>query len=63
MTRSLSGLSNSSCRAASNVDALGEFFASKLSLSGDFAAQYHVDFLLLSLGIHGGYDCPGFLPY
>ena len=38
MTRSLSGLSNPSRRAAPNVDALGDFFASKFSLSGDFAA-------------------------
>ena len=39
MTRSLSGLSKSSRRAAPNVDVLGGFFASKFSLSDDFAAQ------------------------
>ena len=38
MTRSLSGLSKPSRRAAPNVDVLGGFFASKFSLSDDFAA-------------------------
>ena len=64
MTRSLSGLSKPSCRAAPNVDALGGFFASKFFLSDDFAVlsypHYHVSLLLFHLKIHGGYDYPGF---
>ena len=39
MTRSLSCFLNHLKRAAPNVDALGNFFAKKLSLSTDFDAQ------------------------
>ena len=42
MTRSLSGLSKSPRRATPDVNALGNFFASKLSLSDDFDAGLSV---------------------
>ena len=41
-TRSLSGLSKSSRRATPDVNALGKFFASKLSMSDDFDAGLSV---------------------
>ena len=63
MTRSLSGLSKPSLRAAPNVNTLGGFLLVNspclmiLLLS---YPHYHVTLLLFYLRIHGGYDYPGF---
>ena len=52
MTRSLSGLSKSSCRATPDVNVLDKFFASKMSLSDDLEVGLSVlpqNFMMLKV--------------